>query len=190
MTMKLTRSITTLFMVRPLGLSIENVERHGFINAFIGDVNHDCQYTNCVYLLFKPSDMDTFNSFLDLEKMRTTIEDDYDYEGGYVVVVYKSDVRYKADYDLIKQGLYSKTSKEFQNLFPKVVKLMKNGLHRDEISLQYRIFNRTQDLINFWEDKLGVGFSADQEVWQGFHTEREMLNIENIKNNVESTFSN
>lgn len=188
--MKLTRSITTLFMVRPLGLTIDDVERHGFINAFINDANQDYQYQNCVYLLFKPSDMDTFANFLELEKMRADVVDDYDYEGGYVVVVYQSDPRYKTDFDLVKQGLYSKTSKEFQNLFPKVVKLMKNGKHRDEISLQYRIFNRTQDLINFWEEKLGVRFSQDQEVWQGFHIERETLNIENIKNNVESTLSN
>ena len=188
--MKLTRSITTLFMVKPLGLTIEQVERHGFINAYINDVNQDYQYQDCVYLLFKPSDMDTFANFLELEKMRANVVDDYDYEGGYVVVVYKSDPNHKADLDLVKQGLYSKTSKQFQNLFPKVIKLMKNGKHRDEISLQYRIFNRTQDLINFWEEKLNVRFSSDQEVWEGFHIERETLNIENIKNNVESTLSN
>lgn len=188
--MKLTRSITTLFMVRPLGLTIDDVEKHGFINAFVSDINQDYQYQDCVYLLFKPSDMDIFTNFLENEKDRVSIVDDYDYEGGYVVVVYQSDPRYKADLDLVKQGLYSKTSKEFQNLFPKVVKLMKNGKHRDEISLQYRIFNRTQDLINFWEEKLGVRFSQDQEVWQGFHTERETLNIKNIKQDVESTISN
>ena len=188
--MKLTRSITTLFLVRPLGLSIENVERHGFINAFISDVNQDYQYKNCVYLLFKPSDMDTFANFLELEKDRATVVDDYDYDGGYVVVVYELPSQHVSDVNLVKQGLYSKTSKEFQNIFPKVVKIMKNGRHRDEISLQYRIFNRTQDLINFWEEKLNVTFENGQEVWEGFHLERETLNIENIKNNVESTFSN
>ena len=188
--MIITRSITTLFMVRPLGLSIESVEKHGFINAYSYDDHHDHYYQDCVYLLFKPSDMDSFANFLDLEKERTDVVDDYDYEGGYVVVVYKSNPRYKADFDLVKQGLYSKTSKEFQNLFPKVIKLMKNGKHRDEISLQYRIFNRTQDLINFWEEKLNVRFEQGQEVWEGFHLERETLNIEKIKNNVQSTLSN
>lgn len=188
--MKLTRSITTLFLVRPLGLSIDQVEKHGFINAFINDIHQDYQYKNCVYLLFKPSDMDTFASFLELEKDRANIVDDYDYEGGYVVVVYEIDPKHIPDANLVKQGLYSKTSKEFQNIFPKVVKIIKNGRHRDEISLQYRIFNRTQDLINFWEEKLNVTFENGQEVWEGFHLERETLNIENIKNNVESAFSN
>jgi hypothetical protein len=100
-------------------------------------------------------------------------------------MVYKLDPKFKKDYELVRQGLYSKTSKDFQNVFPKVVKIMKNGKHRDEISLQYRIFNRTQDLINFWEDKIGITLSSDQEVWEGFHEERETLNINNIKEYVE-----
>ena len=160
--MKLTRSITTLFMVKPLGIGIERLDKVGFINAFIKDVSHDCIYENCVYLLFKPHDMDLFRDFIDSEYERTNnIVEDYDYEGGYVIMVYKLDENFKKDYQLVRQGLYSKTSKNFQNLFPKVVKIMKNGKHRDEISLQYRIFNRTQDLINFWEDKLGIKFSSD-----------------------------
>lgn len=184
--MQLKRSISTLFMVKPLGIGIENLEKVGFVNGFIKDVGHDCAYQDCVYLLFKPSDMDVFRDFIDTEYERTEgIVEDYDYEGGYVVVVYKLNPKFKKDYLLVRQGLYSKTSKDFQALFPKVVKIMKNGKHRDEISLQYRIFNRTQDLINFWEEKLGVRFSIDQEVWEGFHEERETLNIQNIKQHVE-----
>ena len=183
--MKLTRSMTTLFMVKPLGIGIEKLDKVGFINGFTEDVDHDCIYEDCVYLLFKPTDMDLFRDFIDNEYERTNnIVEDYDYEGGYIVIVYKLDPRFKDDYQLIRQGLYSKTSKDFQNLFPKIVKIMKNGKHRDEISLQYRIFNRTQDLINFWQDKLDITFSSDQEVWEGFHQERETLNIKNIKQYV------
>jgi hypothetical protein len=173
-------------MVKPLGIGIEKLDKVGFVNGFMRDVNHDCIYQDCVYLLFKPTDMDVFRDFIVNEYERTdNIVDDYDYEGGYVVMVYKLDPKFKEDYQLVRQGLYSKTSKDFQNLFPKVVKIMKNGKHRDEISLQYRIFNRTQDLINFWEDKLAIKFSSDQEVWEGFHEERETLNINNIKEYVE-----
>jgi hypothetical protein len=173
-------------MVKPLGIGIEKLDKVGFVNGFMRDVNHDCIYQDCVYLLFKPTDMDLFRDFIDSEYERTNnIVEDYDYEGGYVVMVYKLDPKFKEDYQLVRQGLYSKTSKDFQNLFPKVVKIMKNGKHRDEISLQYRIFNRTQDLINFWEDKLAIKFSSNQEVWEGFHEERETLNINNIKEYVE-----
>lgn len=184
--MQLKRSISTLFMVKPLGIGVDKLEKVGFINGFIKDVNHECDYENCVYLLFKPSDMDVFRDFIEEQYEKTKdIVEDYDYEGGYVVVVYKLNPKFKKDYTLIKQGLYSKTSKNFQNLFPKVVKIMKNGKHRDEISLQYRIFNKTQDLISFWEDKLDIRFSNEQEVWEGFHEERETLNIKNIKQYVE-----
>lgn len=184
--MKIGRNISTLFMVKLLDINSDKLNKVGFINGFVKDVNHECNYEDCLYLLFKPSDMDIFRDFIEdqYEKTKDIIED-YDYEGGYVVVVYKLNPEFKEDYMLIRQGLYSKTSKEFQSLFPKVIKIIKNGKHRDEISLQYRIFNKTQDLINFWEDKLGVEFSNDQEVWEGFHEERETLNIKNIKEYVE-----
>jgi hypothetical protein len=180
--MIIVKNISTLFMVKPLNITKERLEMNGFINAYCRDAEQDYHYENCVYLLFKPTDMDRFSSFLEEEKERTDdIVDDYDYEGGYIVLVYKLNQRFKKDYDLIRQGLYSKTSREFQELFPKVTKIVKNGKHRDEISLQYRIFNKTQDLINFWEDKIGARFSSNQEVWEGFQEERETLNIHKVK---------
>jgi hypothetical protein len=100
------------------------------------------------------------------------------------VVVYQLDNKFKKDFGLIKEGLYSRTSKEFQALFPKIIKIKKNGLQKDEISLQYRVFNRTEDLIKFWEDKLGVEFDDDQEVWHAFILEDEILNIEKLKEYV------
>lgn len=186
---KAIRTTTTLFLLRPLGLSPSDVDKYGFISAYSRDANQDHQYENCVYLLFKPSDMDLFMDFLERERELRNVVEDYDYEGGYVVIVYMLPSKFYKDYELIRQGLYSKTSKAFQEVFPKVIKIVKNGKHRDEISIQYRVFNRTQDLIDFWESKLGVRFSPDQEVWEGFHLEKETLNIDKIKSNVESTLS-
>jgi len=180
--MSFIRNVSTIFMARSLGIDRDLLDRCGFIEGYSKDCNQDLYYEDCVYLLFKPTDMDRFAFFLDQEKERTdAIVDDYDYEGGYVVVVYQLDPEFKPDFDLIKQGQYSKTSRRFQELFPKVTKVVKNGRYRDEISLQYRIFNKTQDLVTFWEEKLGVRFSPDQEVWEGFHEERETLNIHKLK---------
>lgn len=180
--MIIVKNISTIFMVKPLAIDRTELESNGFINAYSGDASQDYHYKDCVYLLFKPSDVDKFSDFLEKEKERTDkIIDDYDYSGGYVVVVYELDRRFKEDYDLIRQGKYSKTSREFQDLFPKITKIMKNGKHRDEISLQYRIFNKTQDLIKFWEEKLDITFSSEQEVWEGFLEERETLNINKLK---------
>ena len=58
---------------------------------------------------------------------------------------------------------------------------MKNGLHKDEISLQYRIFNKTEDLVKFWEEKFDVTFGYDQELWRGFSEEEETLTEEKLK---------
>lgn len=183
--MLLTKTISTLFMVKPLNIGSETLSKVGFINGFTKDLGYDCVYEDCVYLLFKPSDMDIFREFLINEyDTNDNVIDDYDYEGGYVVVVYKLNPKFKKDYDLVRQGLYSKTSKDFQNLFPKIMKVVIKGRSRDEISLQYRIFNRTQDLINYWENKLNCKFSENQEVWEGFHEEKETLNINKVLQHV------
>ena len=138
-----------------------------------------------MYLLFKPEDLDKFRDFLDGEYEKTkSIIDDYDYEDGYVVLVYEINPKLKKDIELIKQGKYSQTSPAFQGIFPKVVQIRKNGLRRDEISLQYRVFNKTEDLVQFWEDKLGVDLPEDVEVWHGFFDDFETLDLDKIKEKV------
>ena len=173
-------------MVPSLKIDKMRLKDNGYINAYAKDESPDAvSYENCVYLLFKPSNLDKFREFLDGEYERTkSVIDDYDYEDGYIVVVYKLNPKFNKDYNLVKQGRYSKTSIEFQSLFPKIIKIVKNGLHRDEISLQYRVFNRTEDMILFWEEKLGVIFDHDQEVWHAYEQENEILNIKKIKEYV------
>jgi len=174
-------------MVPTLKIPKDALRENGFINGYVKDGSREVQYDNCIYLLFQPKDLDKFREFLDSEYERTKdLIDDYDYEEGYVVVVYQLDAKFSKDFDLVRRGKYSKTSPAFQALFPKVIKIKKNGLHRDEISLQYRVFNRTEDLIKFWEEKLGVEFSDDQEVWHGFEEENEILNIQKLKEYVQS----
>lgn len=183
--MDVKKTITSIFMVPTLKIPRDELHGNGFINGYVSDGSREVQYEDCIYLLFRPKDLDRFREFLDSEYERTkAIVDDYDYQDGFVVVVYQLDSKFKKDFMLIREGLYSRTSKAFQALFPKIIKIKKNGLHRDEISLQYRVFNRTEDLIKFWEDKLDVEFSDDQEVWHGFDIETEILNIEKLKEHV------
>jgi hypothetical protein len=172
-------------MVPTLKINRDHLYDNGFINGYVKDVRKDVQYENCIYLLFKPEDIDKFKDFLDGEYERTkSIIDDYDYEDGYIVVVYELNDKYKRDFEYVKNGKYSKTSKEFQSLFPKIVKIKTNGRYKDEISLQYRIFNHTEDLVQFWENKLDVKFDDDQELWHAFIEENEILNLDKIKEYV------
>jgi hypothetical protein len=185
--MKMRKTITSIFMVPTLGIPKDILKSNGFINGYIKDGGKEEQYNGCIYLLFHPKHLEKFREFLDDEYERTkTIVDDYDYEDGYVVVVYSLDKKYKKDFELIRLGKYSKTSEEFQKLFPKVTRISVNGLVRNEVSLQYRIFNRTEDLIKYWEEVLDVVFDEDQEVWSTFDEEKETLNIKKVKENVQS----
>ena len=153
--MEVKKTITSIFMINPLGLKRDVLKKNNFINAYSKDGHKEIHYENSIYLLFKPSNIDEFKDFLDDEYCRTKlIIDDYDYEDGFVVAVYQLDNTYQKDFDLIRQGKYSKTSKSFQALFPKFVKIKHGGLYKDELSLQYRIFNKTEDLRKYWEEKL------------------------------------
>lgn len=183
--MDIKKTITSIFIVPTLSINKEKLADNGYINGYIKDGRKEIQYDKSIYLLFKPKNLDKFRVFLNEEYERTkSILDDYDYEDGYVVVVYKLNERLEADIQLIKEGKYSQTSTKFQEIFPKIVKIVKNGLHKDEVSLQYRIFNKTEDLRKFWEDKLGVDFDDDMEVWSGFIEENEIMDLDKIKQHV------
>ena len=179
------KTITSVFMVPTLGIGRDKLVNNGYINAYVKDSRKDYQYEGCVYLLFKPSDLDKFKAFLDSEYERTkSVIDDYDYEDGYVVVVYELDLNYSKDFDLVRQGKYSKTSPQFQKLFPKKINVFVNGYYKEEISLQYRVFNHTEDLVQFWENKLNVELDDDQELWHAFIENDEVLDIDKIKEYV------
>jgi hypothetical protein len=190
--MEVRRNITSIFMVPTLKVPKDALIGNGFMNAYVKDARREDAYDGCIYLLFKPENLDKFREFLDSEYDRTkAVIEDYDYEDGFVVVVYQLNEKYKSDFALIKQGKYSKTSKDFQKLFPKVVKIVRKGLHKDEISLQYRIFNRAEDLINFWGDKLGIDLKEvlgeDFEVWEGWDEQKEILELDKIKETLCAT---
>ena len=176
------KNITSIFMVPTLKIPKKKLNNNGFVNAYIKDSRRDVQYDECIYLLFHPENLDAFREFLDEEYERTkSIVDEYDYENGFVVVVYKLDEQFKEDFQLIREGKYSKTSEKFQEQFPKFVTIEKDKLKKEEISLQFRVFNKTSDLQEFWEEKIGVRFTSEQEFWEGFHEENEILNLDDVK---------
>jgi hypothetical protein len=184
--MELKKTITTIFFVPTLSIDRDTLKQNNFINGFIKDIRREVQYENCIYLLFKPINLDKFRYFLDKEYERTkSIIDDYDYEDGYVVLVYKLDVTYKEDFKLIKEGKYSKTSKKFQELFPKTMRVyISTNAFETKITLQYRIFNKTEDLKEFWEEKIDMQLNENSEVWTTFLEDEETLNLDKIKEYV------
>jgi hypothetical protein len=55
--------------------------------------------------------------------------------------------------------------------------------------LQIRIFEKTEDLKEYWEEKLDVTFDEDYEVWDGWDEKKEVLNLDKIKEHVQSEVS-
>lgn len=175
------KTISTIFFA-PTIINVEAAENNGFQNAYVSDKGSETDYPDSIYLLFKPTNMDKFKDFLDHEYERgSTIIEDYDYADGYIVLVYQLDMEFRKDFTLIKRGQYSKTSKEFQALFPKTKKVLEDAKWISKMSVQHRIFNKTEDLIEYWEEKIGVKFKHDMEVWRGFSEEEEILDILKIK---------
>lgn len=179
--MEIKKTATSIFIVPTLKIDKNQLKDNNFINGYIKDLRKEEQYENAAYLLFKPKDLENFKEFVDGEYERTDqIIEDYDYEGGFVVLVYTLDPTFIRDFGLVKKGQYSKTSDAFQELFPKVVKLLKNGLYKDEVSLQHRVFNKSEELKNYWYDRIGR-FDDEWEVWDGFDEKNETLDIDKIK---------
>lgn len=173
-------TITKLFIAPTLGIDSKHFEENGYVTAYSYESNEDKKYENVAYLVFKPKDLDKFNDFVESEHSRThLLIDDYDYEGGFVVLVYKLPSKWEKDYELIRQGRYSETSEKFQNVIPKVKKFLdEKGLHKDEVSLQTRILKKSEDLVSFWEKRLGINFKPNMEAWYGWEIEKETLKKE------------
>ena len=90
--MELKKTITSIFMVPTLKIDRDKLKENGYLNGYMSDVRRDVQYKDAVYLLFQPSNLDRFREFLINESERTRqLIDDYDYEDGFVVVVYTLD---------------------------------------------------------------------------------------------------
>lgn len=185
MTSKLTgtrANCSTIFLLPGIGLFKRDIEKQGFLSAYIDDVNHSIHYDNAVYVLYRPDDIDIFQEFLKKEKGRTPLLlEDYDYEGGYIVTVYGFPVRFIPEYKHFLKGAYSKFSTGYKEIFPTSIQLVDEaGDLKWYITLQYHIFNRTDAIKNYWENKIGQILTPEMECWSKPNMENEVLNINDL----------
>jgi len=158
---------STIFMLPAIGLQRKDILSYGFMEAYLDDVNHEPHYDASLYLLFKPEEMDAFQVFLEKEYKRTKLLiEDYDYAGGYVVIVYKIPEEYMKEFEMFLKGKYSKFRKKYMLLFPKTVKIEnEDGKSVTEMSLAYHIFDKTQSIRDYWEEKVGIVLDEEAEMW-------------------------
>jgi len=177
------KTITTIFMAPTLKIEKELLKENGFINAFIVDKSAKKKYEDCIFLLFRPKYFSRFRKFVNDEYNRTrSLIDDYDYANGFVVLVYRLNSKFANDFELIKQSKYSKTSKSFQIMFPETVEIERDNEKVEEKSLQYRVFNKTSELKDYWKKNFFVTYREGDEIWHEFEEDKESLKDSVLKN--------
>jgi hypothetical protein len=181
----LQRTITSIFIVPLLGLAREQLhdEQLGYRNGYLMDMGRDVPCDNAVYLVFTPKNMTLFNVFLQGERERTTdcpLIDEYDYEGGVVVLVYQMPPQADQIMSLLLNGKYSEFPDAVKESYPKIVKIKdpRTGLQRDEIALQWRIFKKDANLRQYWEGIIGEALDESAEVWSVPDLNRETFDPE------------
>ena len=174
--MEIKKTITSIFFVPTLNINIHILNKHGYINGYIKDSMRDEQYEDCVYVLFKPPDIYAFSIFVEDNYQKEYLLDDYDYD-EYVVLVFKLNPAFKEDFDLIKKGKYSKTSKKFQKLFVKDVSVKIDKIYVEETSLQTMIFWKYKKLAEYWKELADIDLTKEQEFWTTFEINEETLKL-------------
>lgn len=166
-------------MLPSIGHTRQGLLQYGLVAAYLDDINHEVHYEEALYILFKPDNVAAFQKFLEEEYRKPSlIVEDYDYRGGYIVVVYKVDERYLPEYQLFLQGKYSKFSSEYVSLFPKEIMVpLPTGKVVMKHSLHYHIFNRSKEIKDYWERKIGESIPNDMELWSSPDMSKEVLDI-------------
>lgn len=209
---------TSRFLLPALKLTQNELLKFGFIDCFLVDKHKTFINEKDIhlYLLFKPNtdkqQVIQLGGFLAREKesqytrLTTKIEelteqdpkhnillDEYDYEGGYIVLVLKFPEKFRSDYELFKIGKYSKFSDTFKDIFPphKKVTLINQTTGKEEIiegnGLAYMIVTKNKKAKAYAEKKWGISIDEDNEYWRLPNIEkRETLDIEKIysQNNI------
>lgn len=194
---------STLFLLLPLGLNRSKVSEFGFKSAYIRDVSKEVEYSNPVFLLFKPDDNLMFQAFVDSEYVRVNphtetndLIEDYDHEGGYVVLLYQFPEEFKDDYERFLHGEYSKFSKKFKSVYPKVMKVkLPDGRVDEVIGTQYKIIHKgnrkleeeiektgDMDIKKELEARLDIILDDDSELWES-PGKKDILDIKKVIEN-------
>lgn len=161
---------TSLFLLPITGNLQKDLKKYGFLNAYIQDALKSDEYENCVICLFQPKDIVDFDMFVEEEKLKkVNLIDDYNYPGGFSVVVYDLGKDYEEDIQKIMEGKYSKTSKKYKQLIPEKLGLMKTK------TIQHLVFERSPEMKKTIEELYDLELPEDIEYWEMFDKSKEIL---------------
>lgn len=180
------KTSTTVFLLPALELDKNKLLLNNFINAYCGDNEHEVKYENCLYLLFKNVDNENFEELIQHIEQKNKIIEVYDINGGYTVIVVKFPINYNNEFKNFKDGKFSKFSKSYINSFFPFKKPTewdsKGKVKKEEYTLFYHIFNKTQWLKDWWAKRLGYEDMKEfelEEWWNVPHDKEEVLRYKN-----------
>ena len=165
---------TSIFVVPVLKLSLKDLWKHGFENAYMKDEIKNMDYKNAVYLLFRPMNITAFNEFVEAERERKYLIDEYDYPDGWTMLVYKFHEQWQEDIDIIMTGKFSEVSEPYKREIPRKTNNSQGTL---VTTLPHHIFGKSQYLKSFWKKLYDLDLTDLDEHWQ-FYPERELFNEE------------
>lgn len=172
---------STLFLMPVLGIGWRDVKKMGFCNCYLRDENKpEYEDMEVVLLLFENKGDDKFRYFVEKEKGRTELFiDEYDYDEGYIVLVYQFPEELKEDYHKFKKGEYSKLSQEFLKRTPKTtagkVQALVEYLDGSKgtaavpaMNMAYMTITRDPIWIEVLKDEFGeeISFEEGIELWK------------------------
>ena len=159
---------STLFLLHPLGLSRKALEGTGFCNCYLRDENKpEYEGMNVVLLLFHVKSKERFNWFVAKERVRTNLFiDEYDYDEGYVVLVYEFPEELAEDFERFKLGKYSEFSEQMKSCYPTEQEVIIEGKRMKSPSIQHMIVERVGEWKDIIEESLGVHLDNEAEYWQ------------------------
>ncbi len=182
---------STIFLLSPLGLDKQRLDKIGFRETYLNDEYNKIEYNNPVFLLFKPENVFNFQVFVDGEYDRINkftdtkdLKGDYDRGNGEIVLVYE--FPFDRDYKRFLEGKYSEFSEEIVKTYPKTIKIRKDSAENTILGVPYRIITKdreSHDLLSeiygsdflvhqpiltmkqMLEDRYGTDFTEDMELW-------------------------
>lgn len=165
---------TSIFVVPILKLSLKDLWKHGFENAYIKDELRDTDYQNAVFLLFRPMNQEEFNEFVEKERERKYLIDEYDYPDGWIMLVYRFHEQWQEDINTIMTGKFSEVGEPFKREIPRNTSV---GGGNTVMTLPHHIFGKTQYLKSFWKKLYDLDLTDLDEHWH-YYPEREIFNEE------------
>jgi hypothetical protein len=170
-------NISELFILPVLGIPKHLLLQNSFINCYLFNEEEDIKYENCLYLLFKPKNMEWFNNFVASEEDRgANILEEYDYGGIYTMLVYNIPEKFRKDVDVVLQGKYSKVSKEYKDMFPK---LISDGV-KESLGLAWCVLHKKEYIKKYWEEELDMIFPVENEYWKLYEISSESFNVNKL----------